>query len=129
MKINPNIFTMTDQFIFSPISLDALGIFIQEHVRAGMNGATIPINPAKNEIVSLEEAEIITGKPKAALYKKTMPKFRINDPDPLPYFKDGKFLRFKRSELEAWCVRRLKRPVDISGDTSLILARSALRKR
>jgi predicted DNA-binding transcriptional regulator AlpA len=82
----------------------------------------------KRDLCTLTDAVEITGLQKSPLYKLTMPKNRANDPDPMPFYKSGKFLRFRRIELEAWVERRLIRP-DEGSRAALILAKSAGRKR
>jgi hypothetical protein len=119
---------MNDQSLLLPIA-DFLRTLIQESIRSEMRSAGERTTPTLNEIVSLDEAVLITGKPHSEIYKRTMQRARINCPDPLPFLKDGKFLKFKRSELTAWSLRQLKRPADIGAAVSLELAKSAGRKR
>lgn len=121
---------MDNQIILSQIGTTDLRTWIQESVRLGIQEALLPKENIKSDICDLDEAELITGKPKPAIYKLSMEKNRINDPDPLPCYKYGKFLRFKRSELQDWTNRRLKPREDMSSSkVSIELAKSALRKR
>ena len=120
---------MENQIIFYQIRTDDLFARIDESVRRAIEGALLPKESVKSDICDLEEAEKITGIKKAALYKLSMDKFRVNDPHPLPCYKSGKFLRFNRAKLQDWSFERLKPKVNISEGVSLELAKSALRKR
>lgn len=117
------------QFIFSPIDLDDLEKRFEKLIHKSVTSlGLIPKEPIKSDDIDFDEALKILKRGKSTVYRLTMQQFRVNDPDPLPYFKDGKFLRFKRSELEAWMKRRLTRPTDES-QAALTLAKSAGRKK
>lgn len=118
---------MDSQILFSPIALSELDELISNSVKKALEGY-IPKTSPKSDICNLDEAVIITGLPKSALYKFTMKQYRENDPIPLPFFHSGKFLRFRRSELHDWCESRLIRS-DNKSNAALTLAKSAGRKR
>ncbi len=99
---------------------------IEEKVESRISG--ILLKEPKREDCNLSDAEEITGLKRQTLYKLTMPRSRAEDKDPLPFYKSGKFLKFKRTELQSWCERRFVRPGDSSG-VALTLSKSALRKR
>jgi len=66
-------------------------------------GATAAVSPSSSEVLTVAEVAALLKVPPSSIYEWT--RFRGgNRGTPLPHRKIGKYLRFLRSEIDAWIV-------------------------
>lgn len=69
---------------------------------AGTVAANNAVVPTSSEILTVAEVAAILKVPRSSIYEWT--RFRTHQRVPLPHRKVGKYLRFLRSEIDAWLV-------------------------
>lgn len=84
-----------NDILLTPLRLHELETLIQNSVRKVLNEQTPKGNESANDILSVEQAGAFLNLAKQTIYGFTLK-------NEIPFFKRGKKLYFRKSELEQW---------------------------